>query len=109
MKIREDTRAWAEPMVASIYIVFEPYDIAKAKRFYGESDIILFCEEAEHDRSHELYNVPPNTTLIDEMANLVHREIANEATLYDGDYFIDVEINDSALIYALQKKLEKRE
>ena len=109
VKIREDTRAWAEPSIAALFTVFEPYDIAKAKRFYGKGSFILYIQETEYDIDYAVYNVPPQTTLTEEMANLVYKEIVNEATLYDGNYFIDVEINDYDVILSLLKKLEKRE
>ncbi|MEM1929770.1 MAG: hypothetical protein QXT28_08325 [Thermofilaceae archaeon] len=105
VKLEKTGYVWAEPIIASLYIIDK--DVRKVKRFYGAESVIIYCEETASDKASYVFTVPSTSWLEYEVAKRIFEEVAYELKWKEEECEIDIEINDSDVYYFLRKMLEE--
>jgi len=107
VRVEEREKYWAEPIIATIYVMSPKSDTKKVKRYYGEKDVIIYCEESSTDRLSDIYTVPSNSTLEWEMAKRILEEVSWVSEWKSEGYRVEIEVNDSDVFVELIQGLEK--
>ncbi|MEM2186002.1 MAG: hypothetical protein QXT37_03480 [Thermofilaceae archaeon] len=107
VRVEEREKYWAEPIIATIYVMSPKSDTKKVKRYYGEKDVIIYCEESSTDRLSDIYTVPSNSTLEWEMAKRILEEVSWVSEWKSEGYRVEIEVNDSDVFVVLIQGLEK--
>lgn len=107
VRVEEREKYWAEPIIATIYVMSPKSDTKKVERYYGEKDVIIYCEESSTDRLSDIYTVPSNSTLEWEMAKRILEEVSWVSEWKSEGYRVEIEVNDSDVFVELIQGLEK--
>ncbi|MEM2823619.1 MAG: hypothetical protein QXF69_05925 [Thermofilaceae archaeon] len=106
VKIVPVDRAWAEPIIVSIYAKDREGEIFKVIRYYGKGWAIINIEETEQDSDYRILVIPPLQGIRSEIIRHVKEDVVQLGKNAVAKIFIDIEVNDSELRNILEDELK---
>jgi len=106
VKIVPVDRAWAEPIIVSIYVKDREGEIFKVIRYYGKGWAIINIEETEQDSDYRILVIPPLQGIRSEIIRHVKEDVVQLGKNAVAKIFIDIEVNDSELRNILEDELK---
>jgi len=106
VKIVPVDRAWAEPIIVTIYVKDREGEIFKVIRYYGKGWAIINIEETEQDSDYRILVIPPLQGIRSEIIRHVKEDVVQLGKNAVAKIFIDIEVNDSELRNILEDELK---
>lgn len=106
VKIVPVDRAWAEPIILSLYAKDREGEIFKVVRYYGKGWAIINIEETEQDSDYRILVIPPLQGIRSEIIRHVKEDVVQLGKNAVAKIFIDIEVNDSELRNILEDELK---
>ncbi|MEM1820697.1 MAG: hypothetical protein QXQ60_06660 [Thermofilum sp.] len=106
VKIVPVERAWAEPIILSLYAKDREGEIFKVVRYYGKGWAIINIEETEQDSDYRILVIPPLQGIRSEIIRHVKEDVVQLGKNAVAKIYIDIELNDSGLKDMLEEELK---